>query len=326
MAYSKRVKTDPIFVANLEDFINALFNGESPCALLKSDTTKTSLIKFYAGDEYESFKDFDRSLKSHTKRANKKEKITEFIKTHHLELFPHSAYSIFLQEKNDEYKKKNSTLTPKELRAKMTTDWSSMNEKAKKPFEDTYHKKKSEFVEKVRSIDPEYVALFDKSQAPKPPPRPYTLFVTEQMKEIRAENPEVSNTDVMKLAGEKWRAMSDSDKKQYYDKCGATVPSHTETKEKKTSEKKAPAATTTPTPATPATVEKKTTDTVEKKAPVKKPAAPKGKKTTSQSESEDEDAKSVNSKGKKATVKLGAKSKHLDEVLDNSDQSDAEEE
>jgi hypothetical protein len=149
------------------------------------------------------------------------------------------------------------------------------------------------------------------------------------MKEIRAENPEVSNTDVMKLAGEKWRAMSDSDKKQYYDKCGATVPSHTDTKEKKTSEKKtsetvekkAPA-----TPATPATVEKKTTDAVEKKAPVKKPAAPKGKKTTSQSESEDEDAKSVNSKGKKATVKLGAKSKHLDEVLDNSDQSDAEEE
>ena len=316
MAYSKRVKTDPIFVANLEDFINALFNGESPSALLKSDTTKTSLIKFYAGDEYESFKDFDRSLKSHTKRANKKEKITEFIKTHHLEMFPHSAYSIFLQEKNDEYKKKNSTLTPKELRAKMTTDWSSMNEKAKKPFEDTYHKKKSEFVEKVRSIDPEYVSLFDKSQAPKPPPRPYTLFVTEQMKEIRAENPAVSNTDVMKLAGEKWRAMSDSDKKQYYDKCGATVPAQTETKEKKT-----PVA----------TVEKKTTDTVEKKAPekkapVKKPAAPKAKKTTSQSESEDEDAKSVNAKGKKATVKLGAKSKHLDEVLDNSDQSDAEEE
>jgi hypothetical protein len=92
MAYTKRVKTDPTFVSNLEDFINALFNGESPCTLLKPETTKPSLIKFFAGDEYESFKDFDRGLKSHTKRANKKDKITEFLKTHSLELFPHSAF------------------------------------------------------------------------------------------------------------------------------------------------------------------------------------------------------------------------------------------
>jgi hypothetical protein len=317
MAYSKRVKTDPTFVANLEDFINALFNGESPCTLLKSDTTKTSLLKFFAGDEYESFKDFDRSLKSHTKRANKKEKIIEFLKTHNLELFPHSAYSIFLQEKNAEYKKKNTTLTPKELRTKMTTDWSSMNEKAKKPFEDMYHKNKSEFIEKVRSIDADAVVLFDKSQAPKPPPRPYTMFVTEQMKEIRSEKPEVSNTEVMKLAGEKWRSMSDSEKKPYYEKCGATLPSQSDVKDKKTStvvEKKAPVETTEP-------------KTSEKKQPAaaKKPAAPKGKKSVSQSESEDEDVKPVQTKGKKAPAKAAAKSKHLDEVLDNSDESDAEE-
>ena len=207
-----------------------------------------------------------------------------------------------------------------------------MNEKAKKPFEDMYHKKKSEFVEKVRSIDPEYVVLFDKSQAPKPPPRPYTLFVTEQMKEIRSENPDVSNTDVMKLAGEKWRGMSDSEKKPYYEKCGTTLPSQTESKEKKhvveKDEKKPATVASTPV--------KKSTTTTAKTSPAPAPAktetapkktiSPKGKKSVSQSESEDEDVKLVQNKGKKGTVKLAPKSKHLDEVLDNSDQSDAEEE
>jgi hypothetical protein len=224
MAYTKRLKSDPIFVSNLQDIINALFNGDSPSDLLKSTTTKLNMLQFYAGDEYTSFKDFDRSIKSHTKRTVKKEKLTEFIKTHKLETHPHSAYAIFLKENNDKYKKQNPDKSHKELRSLMTKVWSEYTDKDKKPYEASYQKQKDAFIERVREIDPEYVVLFDKSLAPKVAPRPYTMFVTEQMKFIRSENPDIMNKSVMKLAGEKWRSLSDDEKKKYYIKCGSEMP------------------------------------------------------------------------------------------------------
>jgi hypothetical protein len=334
MAYSKRVKSDPIFVANLEDIINALFNGETPCTLLKSETTRVSLLKYFAGEEYESFKDFDRVLKSHTKRANKKEKITEFLKTNSLEMYPHSSYSIFLQSKNEEYKNKHSELSPKELRGKMTQDWGKMTDKEKAPFEKIYQEKKSEFIEQVRDIDPEMVSVFDKSQAQKPPPRPYTLFVTEQMKEIRKENSKISNTDVMRLAGEKWRSMSETEKKVYYEKCGAEMPTSSNTKKKTDKPEVKKPEETKPIEVKPATKsDKKETPpkvsnpkTSPKKDEPKQTPTPKGKKTVVQSESESEDVKPP-TKGKRtlAPKNIGGK-KQLDLELDNSDHTDATEE
>jgi upstream-binding transcription factor len=236
MAYIKRLKSDPIFVSNLQDIINALFNGDSPSELLKSTTTKLNMLQFYAGDEYTSFKDFDRSIKSHTKRVVKKEKLTEFLKTHKLETHPHSAYAIFLKENNDKYKKENPDKSHKELRSLMTKVWSEYTDKDKKPYEASYQKQKDAFIERVREIDPDYVVLFDKSQAPKVAPRPYTLFVTEQMKVIRSENPDIMNKSVMKLAGEKWRLLSDDEKKKYYIKCGAEMPTTKKSSKKDTND------------------------------------------------------------------------------------------
>jgi len=294
MAYSKRLKSDPIFVNNLQDIINALFNGDSPSDLLKSTTTKLNMLQFYAGEEYTSFKDFDRSIKSHTKRVVKKEKLTEFLKTHKLETHPHSAYAIFLKENNDKYKKEHPDKSHKELRSLMTTVWSEYTDKDKKPYEASYQKQKDAFIESVREIDPEYVVLFDKSQAPKVAPRPYTLFVTEQMKIIRSENPDIMNKSVMKLAGEKWRSISDDEKKKYYVKCGSEMPTKSATKK---------------------TVKKETDDVVDVKP---KPKVSKAKKVESDSEEESapkkKNAAVVKSKGKAA----------LDTVLSNSDQSDSD--
>jgi hypothetical protein len=230
MAFEKAFKTDKDLVTHFESFINALFNGEAACELLNPKTTKKQFLKFFAGTEYESFEDFERSLKSHTKRANKKEKLDEFIKSHNLEMYPHSSYSIFLHDMKKKYEEKHSDMSPKDLRALMTKEWSKMSDKAKQPFEASYTKQKDEFIEKVREIDEEYVGLFDKSKAPKAPPRPYTLFVTEQMKEIRKEQPDVSNKDVMKLAGQAWREMTDAKKKKYYEKCGVEMPTGHSTK------------------------------------------------------------------------------------------------
>jgi hypothetical protein len=338
MAYSKRLKSDPIFVSNLQDFINALFTGESPNELLQSTTTKTNMLKFYAGDGYNSFKDFDRSIKSHTKRVNKKEKLTEFIKSNKLETHPHSAYSIFLKEKNAEYKKKNPDMSPKELRTFMTKEWGTMTDKAKKPFESSYQKQKDSFIESVRQIDPEYVGLFDKSLAPKAAPRPYTMFVTEQMKVIRSENTDITNKAVMKLAGEKWRSMSESDKKKYYDKCGVEMP--VDLKPIKPKTKKVESDTEDDEKPKPTKTKSKKVESDTEDDEKSKPTKAKSKKVDSDSE-DDHKSKSTKAKSKKvesdsedeptptpkkkndAVIKSKGKSA-LDTVLSNSDQSDSD--
>jgi hypothetical protein len=349
MAYSKRLKSDPIFVSNLQDIINALFNGDSPSELLKSTTTKLNMLQFYAGEEYTSFKDFDRSIKSHTKRVVKKEKLTEFLKTHKLETHPHSAYAIFLKENNDKYKKQHPDKSHKELRSLMTKVWSEYTDKDKKPYEASYQKQKDTFIERVREIDPDYVVLFDKSQAPKVAPRPYTLFVTEQMKLIRSENPDIMNKSVMKLAGEKWRLLSDDEKKKYYMKCGAEMPTQKKTVKKDTDDKvdlkTKPKTKPTPkkvesdsedepkpkTKPTPKKVESDSEDEPKPKTKLKPKKVesdsedepkPKTKLTHKKVESDSEE-ESVPKKKNAAVVKSKGKAA-LDTVLSNSDQSDSD--
>jgi hypothetical protein len=328
MAYSKRLKSDPIFVNNLQDIINALFNGDSPSDLLKSTTTKLNMLQFYAGEEYTSFKDFDRSIKSHTKRVVKKEKLTEFLKTHKLETHPHSAYAIFLKENNDKYKNQHPDKSHKELRSLMTKVWSEYTDKDKKPYEASYQKQKDAFIESVREIDPEYVVLFDKSQAPKVAPRPYTLFVTEQMKIIRSENPDIMNKSVMKLAGEKWRSISDDEKKKYYIKCGAEMPTQKKTVKKETND----VVDVKPKPKTKLAPKKAESDSEDEPKPKTKL---KSKKVESDSEDEpkpktkskkvesDSEEESVPKKKNAAVVKSKGKAT-LDTVLSNSDQSDSD--
>lgn len=326
MACSKDLKSDPKFVNNLKKFIDALFTEETPSDLLNPTTTKLKMLQFYAGDEYTSFKDFDHSIKSHTKRALKKGKRDEFINTHKLEMHPHSAYAIFLKENNDKYKKENPDKSHKELRSLMTKVWSEFSDKDKKPYEASYIKQKETFIERVREIDPEYVALFDKSLAPKVAPRPYTLFVTEQMKIIRSENPDILNKSVMKLAGEKWRSLSDSDKKKYYTKCGAEMPVAKSDTVKKTT----------------TTTVKKDTEAEDVKSKPKTKMTPKKVESDSEDDHKSKSSKSTKSSHKKvesdseeesvpkkniSVVKSKGKAKGkaaLDTVLDNSDQSDSD--
>ena len=341
MAFEKAFKTDKALVAHFDSFINALFNGEAPCELLNSKTTKKQFLKFFAGIEYESFDDFQRSLKSHTKRTNKKEKLDEFVKAHNLEMYPHSSYSIFLHDMKKTYEEKHSSMSPKDLRSLMTKDWGKMSDKAKQPFEASYTKQKDEFIEKVRKIDPEYVGLFDKSKAPKAAPRPYTLFVTEQMKEIRKKQSDISNKDVMKLAGQAWREMSDSRKKKYYEKCGVEMPTKTsrqrkdvkedeedeeqeqEQEEEQEEEEKPKAKTPQKTPAKKSSPTPTPTPT---QAPAKGKSTPAKKVVTTESEHEasDVETKPVPVKKIPKPAAAGKKTKTVDDVLDNSDHTESD--
>ena len=326
MAFEKRFKSDPIFVKNAQDIINALFFGENPCKFLSTEATKEDFIKHLAGDQYTSFDDFTRSLKSNKKRADKKEKVAEFLKEHNITMYPHSAYSIFLNEKKKEYETKNPGESSKKIREIMTNDWTSMTEKKKEVFENMYHKLKQEFIDKVKEIDPSYIVYFDKSQAPKANPSPYNSFVSQQMKKLKEENSELNSTEIMRKAAEKWKNLSENDKKALYEKCGVE---YNPTKTKTSVKPKTPIASAT-------VVDNKTKSESEDEKPKKAstkatPAkATPAKKTSVKSDSEgtsDHDSESE-SKNKKAPVKKPAaaaksapkvKGKSLDNILDDED-------
>ena len=216
MAFQKRFKTDQDFVDNFSEFINALFNEENPCELLKDDTTKLQIIQFFAGPDYTSLSDFNRSLKSKTKRATSKEKKTKFLILNDLEIYPHSAYSIFLEEEKNKYKKENSTLSAKDLKILMGSDWNEMDDdnSIKVKYNEIHQELKDKFLEKVKKIDPLAVKLFEKEKSTAPP-RPYNIFVKEQMRINQEENNGLSAKEVMVLSGEKWKTLSEDEKKNY---------------------------------------------------------------------------------------------------------------
>ena len=220
MAFQKRFKSDQIFVDNFTEFINALYTGENPCELLKEDTTKLQIIQFFAGEDYTSLSDFNRSLKSKTKRTTSKEKKTKFLAVNDLKIYPHSAYSIFLEEEKNVYKKKNSSLSAKDLKILMGNDWNEMedDDSIKVKYNTIYQELKDEFLEKVKQIDPSSVKLFEKEKSTAPP-RPYNTFVKEQMRINQEENNGLTGKEVMILSGEKWKSLSEDEKKNY------TVPS-----------------------------------------------------------------------------------------------------
>lgn len=288
MAFEKRFKNDYVMIKNFEEFINALFIGDLPCDLINSTTTKVQFLKHFAGPNYESFDDFDRDIKNNKKRANKKLKVFEFLKTHNLEMHPHSSYSIFLNDKKSEYEKKNPTMSLKDLKTLMTNEWTKMTTKNKAVFENIYQTKKQEFIDKVKEIDPSFIVYFDKSQAPKSKPQPYPTFVKEQMKIIKAENNELMSKEIMKIVGQKWKVLEPKDKKKYYDMCNAEMP-----EPKKVSEVK--------------------NDTVKEKEKEKKPTITKSKSTKNESdvESETEVKKTKGKEKEKKPVATSTKGKQI---------------
>jgi hypothetical protein len=216
MAFQKRFKTDQTFVDNFSEFINALYSGENPCELLKEDTTKLEVIQFFAGHEYTSLSDFNHSLKSKTKRATSKEKKTKFLALNDLKIYPHSAYSIFLDEEKNKYKKENATLSGKDLKILMGNDWNEMDDdnSIKVKYNKIHQELKNKFLEQVKKIDPLAVKLFEKEKSTAPP-RPYNIFVKEQMRINQDENNGLTAKEVMVLSGEKWKTLSEDEKKNY---------------------------------------------------------------------------------------------------------------
>ncbi len=225
MAFEKRFKNDFVLVENFKSFINALFDeNDKPHTLLNQTATKTQFLQLFAGEEYKSFTDFEHTLKISKRRSDKKTKVQDFLTTNNLEIYPHSAYAIFINDQKKTYEEKHSGLTANDIRKLMTKEWNEMSEKGKEKYVSLFKTKKQEFIDKVKNIDDSFIIYFDKSLAPKTALRPYNVFVQQNMKKIRDSNPSLALPEIMKKIGEQWKTMSEDAKKKFYAECGAEMP------------------------------------------------------------------------------------------------------
>ena len=74
------------------------------------------------------------------------------------------------------------------------------------------------------------------SPVPKRPMNPYMLYANEHRENLKAKNPNISITELAKLLGENFKAISDKDKKKYqdiFDKNKASYKTEMEAYEKK---------------------------------------------------------------------------------------------
>ncbi len=304
MAFEKRFKNDFVLVENFKSFINSLFDeNDKPHTLLNQTATKTQFLQLFAGEEYKSFTDFEHTLKISKRRSDKKTKVQDFLTTNNLEMYPHSAYAIFINDQKKTYEEKHSGLTSNDIRKLMTKEWNEMSEKAKEKYMTLFKTKKQEFIEKVKAIDDSFIIYFDKSLAPKTALRPYNVFVQQNMKKIRDSNPELPLPEIMKKIGEQWKSMSQDAKKKFYAECGAEMPATKKT------------VTTTETTTKPKAKGKHISDTEESdvEKPTPKPKA-KGKVVSDTEESDVE----------KSASKAKAKPKGKGKPISDTEESDVE--
>jgi hypothetical protein len=308
MAFVKRFKNDFVLVENFKSFINSLFDeNDKPHTLLNQTATKTQFLQLFAGEEYKSFTDFEHTLKISKRRSDKKTKVQDFLTTNNLEMYPHSAYAIFINDQKKTYEEKHSGLTSNDIRKLMTKEWNEMSEKAKEKYMTLFKTKKQEFIEKVKAIDDSFIIYFDKSLAPKTALRPYNVFVQQNMKKIRDSNPELPLPEIMKKIGEQWKTMSQDAKKKFYAECGAEMPA-TKTETKKNT-------TTNDSTTKPKAKGKPVSDTEE--SDVEKPAPKAKSKVKVVSDTEESDVE-------KSAPKSKAKPKGKGKAISDTEESDVE--
>jgi len=120
---------------------------------------------------------------------------------------PAPAYILYLQKSLPKIKEGNPDLSAPELLKKVAEAWNSASEKEKKPFENEAEKSRAEY----QKAKEEYY-----EKHPKKLPTGYTLFYKQSYPSLRKELGEtVEIKEIAKLAGQRWRNLSDNEKKKY---------------------------------------------------------------------------------------------------------------
>ena len=122
-----------------------------------------------------------------------------------------SAYALFLKQSQDAIKAAAGEDADFSTRQKKASDmWKNMSEEDKKPFVEQSQELKKAFNEKK-----------DKEEASKGPKKPkrspsaYLCYASSVRAGLRDENPGLKMTDITKMIGTAWKALSDEEKKPF---------------------------------------------------------------------------------------------------------------
>lgn len=156
---------------------------------------------------------YNKILKNQEKKnENKKNKDPNAPKK------PLSAYMFFCQENRPKVLEENKDIKATDVMKELGERWSKIkdNTKAVTPYKKKAEKAKEEYQKAMDGYTPPPgFASKKKSDKPKRAPTSYLLFCKEKRPEVKKNNPELKATELLKVFGEMWRKVPESEKDKY---------------------------------------------------------------------------------------------------------------
>lgn len=138
-----------------------------------------------------------------------------------------NSFLVFQSEYRAKLKEKHPDMSHPDVQAKISAKWKELDEAQKQKYEVAAAKEFVEYVRKMAEQKQNHPELFDQTDAKPgkasgkrkgPGMTGYLLYVKERMAPVKAENPEMKQTDLTKHIAAEWKTLDAAKKEKYNDK------------------------------------------------------------------------------------------------------------
>lgn len=133
-----------------------------------------------------------------------------------------TSYILFCMDQREKIKNTNKNLNAVQITSKLGELWKALPDKERKHYEELSKKDKTRYEEEMEKYNPkssEEKSFMKKSRnkqtGPKRPLTAYMYFCKEKRPEVKAQNPELSGTEITTRLGTIWKSFSLKDKAPY---------------------------------------------------------------------------------------------------------------
>ena len=132
---------------------------------------------------------------------------------------PQTSFFLFMNDRRAKFKEDNPELSLGQITKGLTDVWKALTDDEKKKYDDLAAKDRERYNKELEAqgIKPKPVKSKDSDGAPKKAQTAYFLYLGEMREKVKKENPDMSMCQQSKLIAEKWKALTEDDKKKYQD-------------------------------------------------------------------------------------------------------------
>ena len=191
-------------VKNINESISNFVKG-----FLETNNVDSEVVELWVSDETQ--KSFDKTIKDYKKKEDKKEEKKEEKKKNKTKGMPKkasSSYICFCKIKRTEVKSKFPDLNTQQIMSKLGDVWSELSDTEKKKWEKESEKDKVRYEKELAKFYEDHPEEVKKPKI-KPALSSYVLFCNANRKDVKAKNPTLSPTDIMKTLGKLWKDLDD---------------------------------------------------------------------------------------------------------------------